>query len=212
MRILALGPESHGGVAGMAQGTRDYLGALLAAEEVEAIHLGEFTDSGELVVRWGSEEVGRLDLGFLHDGLPKQERKAEWRAAGQAPCTWPADTSTAGDLLKAVLATPTVCSKEWILRQYDHEVQGASALKPLVGARAEGPGDAAAVAPVPGSPRGVLVGLRVEPALHVVGTRPLCRQAMPPLRSSKRQSSSPAWRMRSASASGRSQASTVSGR
>jgi phosphoribosylformylglycinamidine synthase len=52
--------------------------------------------------------------------------------------------------LKRILAHPTVASKEWIVRQYDHEVQGGSAIKPLVGPH-EGPGDAAVIAPVLGS-------------------------------------------------------------
>ncbi|MEM7306322.1 MAG: glycosyltransferase family 4 protein [Planctomycetota bacterium] len=39
MRVLALGPESFGGFAGMAQGTRDYLRGLLSAPEVESVDL-----------------------------------------------------------------------------------------------------------------------------------------------------------------------------
>ena len=33
-----------------------------------------------------------------------------------------------------MLARPNICSTEWISRQYDHEVQGTSVIKPLVGA------------------------------------------------------------------------------
>jgi phosphoribosylformylglycinamidine (FGAM) synthase-like enzyme len=41
---------------------------------------------------------------------------------------------TYGQLLLDMLARPNICSKEWIARQYDHEVQGTSVIKPLVGA------------------------------------------------------------------------------
>jgi phosphoribosylformylglycinamidine synthase len=56
-----------------------------------------------------------------------------------------------------------VCSKEWIVRQYDHEVQGGSVIKPLVGARDDGPGDAAVLAPVLGSWVGLAVGCGINP-------------------------------------------------
>jgi phosphoribosylformylglycinamidine synthase len=55
-----------------------------------------------------------------------------------------------------------VCSKEWIIRQYDHEVQGGTVIKPLVGVQ-EGPGDAAVVTPVLGSPVGLAVGCGLNP-------------------------------------------------
>jgi phosphoribosylformylglycinamidine synthase len=56
-----------------------------------------------------------------------------------------------------------VCSKEWIIRQYDHEVQGGSVLKPLVGVQDDGPGDAAVVMPVLGSWAGLAVGCGLNP-------------------------------------------------
>ena len=66
-------------------------------------------------------------------------------------------------MLLGLLSSFDVASKEWIVRQYDHEVQGASVLKPLVGVEAQGPGDGVALAPVPGSQRGVLVGIGIQP-------------------------------------------------
>ena len=66
-------------------------------------------------------------------------------------------------MLLKILAAPNVCSKEWVIRQYDHEVQGGSAIKPLVGAHDDGPGDAAVVAPVLGSTLGLAVGCGLNP-------------------------------------------------
>ena len=49
-----------------------------------------------------------------------------------------------------ILGSLNVCSKEWIIRQYDHEVQGGSVIKPLVGVANDGPSDAAVLRPVLG--------------------------------------------------------------
>lgn len=153
--------------------------AEFAAEDVEATRLGEFTGDGRLVVTWGDEVVGDLDLGFLHDGLPRQPRRATWTRRAFRPARLPSGLR-AGEALRRILATPTVASKEWLIRQYDHEVQGATAIKPLVGARASGPSDGVAVVPLldvrgaPGdatwrrprgraAPRGVVVGLGINP-------------------------------------------------
>ena len=56
-----------------------------------------------------------------------------------------------------------VASKEWVIRQYDHEVQGGSVIKPLVGADNDGPGDAAVVRPVLDSRRGLVIGCGMNP-------------------------------------------------
>jgi phosphoribosylformylglycinamidine synthase len=62
-----------------------------------------------------------------------------------------------------ILAAPNVCSKEWIVRQYDHEVQGGSVIKPLVGQHEDGPGDASVVMPVLGEWAGLAVGCGLNP-------------------------------------------------
>jgi hypothetical protein len=51
-------------------------------------------------------------------------------------------------LILDMLARPNICSKEWVCRQYDHEVQGTSVIKPLVGAGRDVPTDAAVIRPV----------------------------------------------------------------
>jgi len=73
-------------------------------------------------------------------------------------------SSTATDVrarLLEQLADPNTASKRWIVRQYDHEVQGNTVIKPLVGANApgnDGPGDGAVIQPVPGSAQGLAIG------------------------------------------------------
>jgi phosphoribosylformylglycinamidine synthase len=67
------------------------------------------------------------------------------------------------ELLLKILAHYSVCSKEWVIRQYDHEVQSMSAVKPLVGVANDGPSDAAVIMPVLGSWAGAAVGCGINP-------------------------------------------------
>ena len=83
-------------------------------------------------------------------------------AAPRAAAGGAASRDFSGDLL-ALLGHWDTCSKEWIVRQYDHEVQGRTAIKPLVGDRDDGPGDASVVLPVRGSTRGLAVGCGLNP-------------------------------------------------
>jgi phosphoribosylformylglycinamidine synthase subunit PurSL len=73
--------------------------------------------------------------------------------------------SSVEEILLRILGSLNVCSKESILRQYDHEVQAGSVLKPLVGVRNDGPGDAAVVTPVLGSWAGLAIGCGINPHL-----------------------------------------------
>jgi phosphoribosylformylglycinamidine synthase len=138
------------------------LRALCESEGVEATDLGVFTDTGRLVLKYDGQTVGDLDMHFLHEGRPKVVRQAVSRQ--DAPPAWnpPAQDDYTADLL-GVLRDWNVASKEWIIRQYDHEVQARTVLKPLVGVADDGPGDAAIMQPVRGSTRGLAIGCGVNP-------------------------------------------------
>lgn len=137
--------------------------ALCAAEEVEATAIGSFTDGGRLVLRWRGQVVGDLDLDFLHNGLPRLERMAEAVRAELPAAVWPA--ADPGDLLLRALAHPSVASKEWILRQYDHEVQGGTVLKPYGGPAQRAPADATVLQPRLDLPQGVAIGCGIAPQI-----------------------------------------------
>jgi phosphoribosylformylglycinamidine synthase len=130
--------------------------AIFRAEGVEATDIGEITGSGRLELCHHGSRVGDLDMRFLHDGVPRLKRAARFAASADRPAAY-ASPADLGDLLRRVLARPNVASKEWVIRQYDHEVQAGSIIKPLVGVAHDGPGDAAVVAPHPGKDRGVAV-------------------------------------------------------
>ena len=132
------------------------LQAECAAEGVEAVALGTFQPTGKLALYWHGAQVGELDMEFLHGGRPQVTRQAHWTEPTPSEPSYPA-TEDWGKTLAGILALPDVASKEWIIRQYDHEVQGGSVIKPLVGIHEAGPSDAAVQAPILGEHLGFAV-------------------------------------------------------
>lgn len=136
--------------------------AICAEEDVEGTAVGTFTGTGRLVVRHAGVVHADLDLHFLHEGLPVFEREARYVAPVVADPVL-APEADLGAALLACLADFNVASKEWIVRQYDHEVQAASAGKPLVGRRDDGPADATVLAPKLGSRRAIVLSSGLNP-------------------------------------------------
>ncbi len=125
-------------------------------ENVEATVIGEFTDTKKLELYFKGSRVCTIDMEFLHGGLPKTEKKAVFiQPRHREPALNPAPDLT--KILLKLLSRFDTCSKEWIVRQYDHEVQGGSVIKPLVGVCNDGPSDASVVKPLLGSDKGVIV-------------------------------------------------------
>lgn len=148
----------------------DEFQALCASEGVEATVIGQFTDTHELVLKYQDNEVGRLTMDFLHDGRPPVIREATFDVSS---ATAESDTELTAALAKpnltsdllSILGSLNVASKEWIIRQYDHEVQSGSVVKPLVGVNSDGPSDAAVVRPDLTSNRGLVVSCGMNPHL-----------------------------------------------
>jgi phosphoribosylformylglycinamidine synthase II len=136
--------------------------SLFASEDVEATVIGEFTNDRRLQLFYQDNLVGALGMEFLHNGLPQLEREAVWKPARYSEPDF-AEPPDLGDDLKRILSSWNVCSKEWVIRQYDHEVQGGSVLKPLVGLNNDGPGDAAIIRPVLDSEMGVIIANGINP-------------------------------------------------
>jgi phosphoribosylformylglycinamidine synthase subunit PurSL len=142
------------------------LQSLCASEDVEATVLGTFESTGRLKLFFEDLPVGDLDLHFLHEGRPPIVRQARWTPNAKSPEQKPkAAAVDFNAVLQQILSSYNVCSKESIIRQYDHEVRGATMIKPLVGVNLDGPGDAAVMAPILGSRRGFALGCGIQPRL-----------------------------------------------
>jgi phosphoribosylformylglycinamidine synthase II len=141
------------------------LEALCTSEDVEATVIGVFEATGKLKLSYQGEQVAEIDMHFLHDGRPPVVRQATWPQPASHPAESLRSSAGLGDVLLKILGHYNVCSKEWIIRQYDHEVQGGSVIKPLVGIANDGPGDASVITPVLGSWRGLAIGCGINPNL-----------------------------------------------
>jgi len=135
---------------------------LFADENVEATVIGKFTADKKLTLKYQGTQVGQIDMDFLHDGLPKYSRKAKWSSKSFSEPVLEVKENYNDDLLK-ILSTYNVASKEWVIRQYDHEVQGGSVVKPLGGITNDGPNDAAVVQPKFNSDKGIAIGCGMNP-------------------------------------------------
>ena len=144
---------------------------LSASENVEATVIGTFgTPGADLILHYASKEVGRLSMKFLHEGLPMCVRRAVV-VAPQSQHIAPGmpgakSSSSLKDQLLKTLAHPNIASKHWIIRQYDHEVQGGSVIKPLTGPLQIGPSDAAVVRPKLNSMRGIALACGLAPQIE----------------------------------------------
>jgi len=136
---------------------------------VEATVLGEFTDSGFFHILYGDRTVAYLPIAFLHEGLPPMQLRGVWEVKTH-PEPRPTDKSDyTGDLLR-LMSSLNVCSKESVVRRYDHEVQGGSVVKPFSGVDNDGPSDAAVIRPVLESFEGVVVSHGICPRYSDIDT------------------------------------------
>ena len=130
--------------------------------DVEATVLGRYTDTGWFHIRYGEETVVYVDMDFLHDGLPQMTLRASWTPPRHEEPAIP-EPANLGEALKTMLSRLNICSKESVVRQYDHEVQGGSVVKPLTGAVNDGPSDAAVIRPLLDSFEGIVVANGICP-------------------------------------------------
>ncbi|MGQ9608946.1 MAG: phosphoribosylformylglycinamidine synthase subunit PurL [bacterium] len=142
---------------------------IFADENVEATIIGEFGNDAKLRLLYDGVSVAEMDMEFVHDGLPNIKKQAEWKKPMYEEPSFE-DPSDLTPYLKAILASPNVASKEWVIRQYDHEVQGGSVLKPLQGINNDGPGDACIIRPILGSKMGVIISNGINPKYSDIDT------------------------------------------
>jgi phosphoribosylformylglycinamidine synthase len=156
--VLAVAPEHWERLCELAKG-----------QDVEITRIGTYKNTGRLVLTYHGQNVGELDMHFLHEGIPTRHLKAHW----QAPATQEASLPNApfSETLLRLLAHPNIRSKEQTVRLYDHEVQGGTVIKPFIGAKANGGSNGAVLVPFEtkhtpqpdGGIRGVAVSNGINP-------------------------------------------------
>jgi phosphoribosylformylglycinamidine synthase len=166
------------------------LSALCESEGVEATVIGEFVPTGRLKLKYGDTVVADLSMDFLHNGRPPVIREATDAPKDCTPHAPREDGSSRGTVTSAlpslnfnealhrILGSLNVSSKHWVIRQYDHEVQGGSVVKPLVGATNDGPSDAAVVRPVLTSRRGLVIACGMNPRYGDIDTYQMAASAI----------------------------------
>jgi phosphoribosylformylglycinamidine synthase subunit PurSL len=151
--VMAVPPESL-----------ERLKEVCGREGVEASVIGQFVPTGNLRLMYAGREVGVLSMHFLHDGRPPTVRSAVYEPPAVEDTPAPQlDRAAAERALHGILGSLNVASKHWVVRQYDHEVQGGSVVKPFVGPACDGPSDAAVVRPRLESRRGVVISCGMNP-------------------------------------------------
>lgn len=139
----------------------DEVVSLCTARGVSAVDIGEFTGDGRMVVCSGHDPVVDLPMSFLHDGRPRRSLTATLRAVPPEETQRSAVVDPSSTLI-AVLSHPTIASKEWIVRRYDHEVLGQTVSGPMSSPYQTGPSDGAVIAD-PLASEGFAIGVGVHP-------------------------------------------------
>lgn len=134
---------------------------LMDSRGVEATVIGTFTSSGSCVVTYGNKKIMDVELDFLHDGLPKKQLISKKLILPKEPLKIKEPKDLAGAIL-SLLSSMNIASNEFLARQFDHEVQGGSVIKPVQGA-GRVMGDVSVFRPILSSPKGVVVGSALTP-------------------------------------------------
>lgn len=142
---------------------------LAKKRDVESTVVGKFTDTGRFHVFHDDKTIAYLDMDFFHDGLPQMKLDAVWEKPVHEEPDFP-EPKDMSKTLKKMLARLNICSKEYVVRQYDHEVQGGSVVKPLTGAGNDGPSDAAVFRPLLDSLEGIVTSHGICPRYSDIDT------------------------------------------
>lgn len=134
---------------------------------VEAAVLGKFDGTKCLIVKYHKDTVCDLGMEFLHEGLP-QRKMAGKTISRNIRQKFPPKNIDIEKTWAKIMAHGNVCSKEPIIRMYDHTVQGTSVLQPLGGKNQDAPNDGAVMRPLLGKPYGVVITHGLAPALNLL--------------------------------------------
>ncbi|HOL49461.1 MAG TPA: phosphoribosylformylglycinamidine synthase subunit PurL [bacterium] len=134
---------------------------ILESEDVEYACIGTFNSTGKITIYHEKDLVGELDLDWLFQKKDLPVLKALYEKR-ETTNIIPENVNFEDTLLQ-LLADPNIASKEIVVRQYDHEVQGHTIIKPFGGVDGCSASDGVVLAPVYGSNRGIVVSCGINP-------------------------------------------------
>lgn len=145
---------------------------LAKKHDVEATVIGKFTDSGKFYSTYQGKTAAFLDMNFVHGGVPKMKLEAEWLSPEKRGLSEPEleEITDQVSFLKEMLARLNICSKEYIVRQFDHEVQGTNVVKHLVGKDSDVYSDAVVIKPLYDSNEGLAITAGINPKYSQIDT------------------------------------------
>jgi len=131
--------------------------------DVPATVIGKVVEKQQVTLNYQGEVVYNLDLDFLTKG-PEYCRPWAPPKGKEKTATVEPKLPSLNEVVLALLSDPNIASKDWMIRQYDHEVRASTVIKPLQGkAGHQGPGDAVVLKPLPGSNKGLAIAIGVNP-------------------------------------------------
>ena len=133
--------------------------------DVTAVVVGQVIPEKITRVFYKGEKILEMDMDFFTGGpvydtcqRPYTQPKVKSKQAKDF------EMPDLNGTLKKLLAAPNIASKEWVIRQYDHEVQGNTVIKPLQGKlNYESHGDATVIKPLEKSFRGLALTANINP-------------------------------------------------
>jgi phosphoribosylformylglycinamidine synthase len=135
---------------------------LMISRDVEATIIGEFNNSDHCVVQYYKKIIMDIDMEFLHNGLPVRPMKTTPVKPSFKEPLIPQQKNFNQTLL-SMLSRLNITSFEFISKQYDHEVQANSVIKPLQG-KGRVNGETTVVKPVFDSPYALALSQGLYPS------------------------------------------------
>jgi phosphoribosylformylglycinamidine synthase len=139
----------------------DELAERCAYYGVELADIGHFTGDRQLVVRSGGTPVLEMSTEFLHDGRPQRQMTATMPHPDRSTAATRTVDDPATTLLR-LLAHRNIASKASTIHRYDHEIRGATVVRPLVGRLGDAPADGVVLVE-PTLSAGIAIGIGVNP-------------------------------------------------
>jgi phosphoribosylformylglycinamidine synthase len=133
--------------------------------DVTAVVVGKVIHEKITRVFFKGEKILELDMDF-YTGGPVYDTCQRPFAFPKSKVTGDKDFKMPdlNDCLKRLLVLPNIASKEWVIRQYDHEVRGNTVIKPLQGKiNFESHGDSTVLKPLENSFRGIATTANINP-------------------------------------------------